>query len=384
MIIKKILSALRNRWYQWRNYKENMGLVTTQPVEHKDQPCVIFYFTDKHHADSGRHYFSLMNTFALSGYQLVMIHDYTFIASCQHMAKMLYALPGLQIVKKPDTHMLKNTRYVFYEDSTKLKKLSLPDHIKKFKMKYNIFSEEREGIDFPYYISPDCYDTGESEQIPDFQKTNRTMRLFFSGNMSPEKYNNNLISAYFHKLNRIEMVNELEKSLAADQKVLITDQSQYAGYLTGYHNIFLYSIWYWGDIKDISARVFSQDWLKTLAHADFFLACPGTSMPMCHNIIEAIAVGTIPVTQYPEYFSPPLEHGKTCITFTSLEDLSTQVLRLFSMDEQEIKEMRSQVIEYYNTYLKPETFINNLSTQYSGGNVYFHASKKSIEQTVDG
>ena len=43
-------------------------------------------------------------------------------------------------------------------------------------------------------------------------------------------------------------------------------------------------------------------------------------MPMCHNIIESMAVGVIPITNYPEWFDPDLEHMKNCIVFDDQKD----------------------------------------------------------------
>ena len=99
-------------------------------------------------------------------------------------------------------------------------------------------------------------------------------------------------------------------------------------------------------------------WLMHLAKTDFFLAPPGIVMPMCHNIIEAMAVGAIPVTNYPEWFSPKLEHLKNCIQFSNKQDLVDKVKFILDMDNQGIKLLRENVIDYYEAYLTNEQFIN--------------------------
>lgn len=70
----------------------------------------------------------------------------------------------------------------------------------------------------------------------------------------------------------------------------------------------------------------ADEWLQTLADADYFLAPPGYSQPFCHNIVEAMAVGTIPITQYGAFFAPPLRDGEERLAFDSLPAL-TAVLR---------------------------------------------------------
>jgi hypothetical protein len=44
-------------------------------------------------------------------------------------------------------------------------------------------------------------------------------------------------------------------------------------------------------------------WLELLAATYFFIAMPGSSTPLCHNIIEAMSKSTIPVVQYNNFFS---------------------------------------------------------------------------------
>ena len=56
-------------------------------------------------------------------------------------------------------------------------------------------------------------------------------------------------------------------------------------------------------------------WLEALAKADFFLACPGVLMPLCHNVIESLVAGAIPILQYGSYLSPRLEDGINCLAF---------------------------------------------------------------------
>ena len=53
--------------------------------------------------------------------------------------------------------------------------------------------------------------------------------------------------------------------------------------------------------KEGAERIKAEAALDALAKADFFLACPGVGMPLCHNLIEAIAAGAIPILQYAAY-----------------------------------------------------------------------------------
>jgi hypothetical protein len=107
-------------------------------------------------------------------------------------------------------------------------------------------------------------------------------------------------------------------------------------------------------------RIEFADWLGTLAQADFFLSPPGIVMPMCHNIVEAMAVGTIPITNYPEWMDPHLEPMKNCLAFDDGDDLIATLRRALAMSPEEIARMKANVIEYYERYLRPQTFVERV------------------------
>src|SRR5260370_10572567 len=75
-------------------------------------------------------------------------------------------------------------------------------------------------------------------------------------------------------------------------------------------------------------HVMHSEWLKTLSRCEVFLAPPGISMPQCHNIIEAMAVGCIPLTNYIEWLSPPLTDGVNCFQFRDENDLRKRVFEI--------------------------------------------------------
>jgi len=104
-------------------------------------------------------------------------------------------------------------------------------------------------------------------------------------------------------------------------------------------------------------RIEPENWLDTLAMADFFLSPPGIVMPMCHNIIEAMAVGTIPITNYPEWLDPPLRHMEDCLVFDQRADLVARLRAALALDQGEIARLRRNVISYYGAHMRPDTFI---------------------------
>ncbi len=105
-----------------------------------------------------------------------------------------------------------------------------------------------------------------------------------------------------------------------------------------------------------------EKWLEELSSANFFLALPGSHMLMCHNAIECMAVGTIPIISYENWFFPNLINGKNCLTYRTLDDLKSVIKYANSLDAVTLKNMRQAVSDYYDQYLnilKVSHFLKN-------------------------
>lgn len=92
-------------------------------------------------------------------------------------------------------------------------------------------------------------------------------------------------------------------------------------------------------------------WLELLARADFFLCPPGRIMPPSHNLVEAMAVGTIPITNYPEWFRPALGDRRECLAFDTTAALDAALDRALAMPAAEVAAMRAAVIAYHDRHL---------------------------------
>ena len=107
-------------------------------------------------------------------------------------------------------------------------------------------------------------------------------------------------------------------------------------------------------------KIPQERWLEALAKADFFLACPGVGMPLCHNVIESLAAGAIPILQYSAYLPPPLEDGVNCLAFSNAAGLREVIERALAMNQQEIQRLRAGVKAYYDAFLAPGRFAKRL------------------------
>ncbi len=120
--------------------------------------------------------------------------------------------------------------------------------------------------------------------------------------------------------------------------------------------------------------------LDVLSGCAFFLAAPGVAVPMCHNVVEAMSVGAVPVLNYPEQFDPPLEHRVNCLAFSTADELTRCVREALSMDEGRVAALRLGALAYYKRYLSPEAVVGSiLRSKETVTTLLLNAEQRSVE-----
>jgi hypothetical protein len=205
----------------------------------------------------------------------------------------------------------------------------------------------------PYPMHPILYKRKQHERLGRFRENKRRVTILFSGNYG-EGYVHSILPDQFGKMSRPEIMALL---LASEIPHIVNTREEIDSFLyrAGYRNAFIL-------VNTKNVYIDQKNWLDALSKSHFFLAPPGDIRPMCHNIIETMAVGAIPITSYPEWFHPPLMHRKNCLVFTDKTDLFQKIEMAMGMDGRDIGEMRRQVIHYYDHYLSPESFVNSVQS----------------------
>jgi len=209
----------------------------------------------------------------------------------------------------------------------------------------------------PYSMHPLTYAGNHDRRLGALRPEQRTIRLFFAGNADRKAYTSadsmRAICKRFDMMNRVEVIDALQ-GLPKQSLWRLTDETELAEALSGgcgNRCVLAFS----GE-----CRVPHSRWLETLARCDVFLAPPGVFMPICHNIIEAMAVGCIPLTNYADWFFPPLTDRVNCLRFRDESELLDRVREVLAFEANEIALIRRSVIEYYEQHLAPETFLERL------------------------
>jgi len=229
-------------------------------------------------------------------------------------------------------------------------------------------SDFRKCLSFPYIMHPLIYHTQMHKEVARLREHPTAMRLFFGGNLDARLYDSSAMQENYGKLSRLTVVDTLRRCLDEEHLRGIRDQKDLLKVLGGKHGGFSW-------IANPELRIQSVEWLQVLAKCDFFLACTGVSKPMCHNCVEAMSVGTIPVLEYPEYFHPPLTDGENCLVFSGKESLIETVNKVFDLDEPAILKLKLAVIDYYETHLSPEAFGQKITGPDRGNKIAFMAHK---------
>lgn len=212
-------------------------------------------------------------------------------------------------------------------------------------------------VHLPYPMSPMVLEQGGLERIGTLRGGPRPVRILFAGHFERSHYDRpDFHERRFGKRNRWALLEHLR---AGGRTVEPASRAELEGMLAGE-----------GGRKGVvvvdAARVpiAPREWLDLVAKADFFFCPPGRIMPPCHNLVEALAVGTIPITNSPEWFWPVLGGGGECLAFDSTADLEGAVDRALAMPAVEVDAMRAAAIAYHDRHLDPRRIARLLAARW--------------------
>lgn len=322
-----------------------MGQLVEVMDSSRRKPVVFAKFLDKDILDEqGRLMFSLLNAFATSGHP-ILLFDNLPVERLGKYAVKARSLPGLNLTTRVPERV-DDMLYVFdREDRT----IGKGEWQKKIRVRFDIFSPYwlRRPVLMPFPIHPVHAAPGLRERLDMFRSNSRRIRIFFSGETSG--YTDSRINYPKAKLPRLDTINTVRERMG--ERVVFVQQQAALDRLLSADYVDKCVI-----LDTSKLRVPDQDWLGVLSQADFFLAPPGIVMPMCHNSVEALAVGVIPIINYPEWFVPSLEDRQNCVVFDDKDDLIAKLDFVLAMDAQTIAPMRERAIAYYDVNMSNHSF----------------------------
>ncbi|WP_300156377.1 hypothetical protein [Solidesulfovibrio sp.] len=205
----------------------------------------------------------------------------------------------------------------------------------------------------PYPMHPNVYRTGQVAMIPELRRLPKCVGVFFAGNIKPEYASESkLLRHYVSRPAAVESVlrrfGRRVRLFSRREALLRALAEEDLG-----SSIVVFDA--------TTERLGREEWFPVLARSRFFLALPGVVMPMCHNCVEAMALGVVPILGYGQLFSPPLESGAVCLEYVSEAELAAAIETALAMDATTYARMRRRSLDHYDRYMVPSAFLRGLS-----------------------
>ena len=196
----------------------------------------------------------------------------------------------------------------------------------------------------PYFAHPEFYRSGLHDAVRGMRGRERNVKIFFAGTQSESAYSK---SFNFPILNRDRILRHLSEKLEWVEKAQ-ADESGRRSMLIVTTN----------DTRDTldKHRLSIQNYIELMSRSEFFICPPGGRIPHSHNLIEAMSVGTIPITNYHSYMRPPLTSDDNCLAFSTLQEFEKIIDRALQMPAAEVQRLREGVLSYYDEHLEPKSF----------------------------
>ena len=287
-----------------------------------------------------RYLYGLLKMFDLAGWNVSLKFHPWLLLNLRNHAEWIYDVRSLKIrhFDAPDGHLV-------IADRPKRNGILLDTA-------YFSNSKPKRSFSLPFLMNPSIYHTGLYYSLSRIGRKKRHIRIFLGGNLD-DSYENSGVENRFGIENRAQIRRTIETDFADSRALSIASTKEEAlKILDGTEPVGLFVL--------RNNVVSNKEWMELLSASSFFIAPPGTLMPFSHNIIEAMAMGAVPITQYGDLFDPPLIDGKTCLVFDNKKSLIDVVKYAMTAKHREVQDLRRNVIKYYNDQLDPKKIVDRI------------------------
>lgn len=297
----------------------------------------------------GRRFYSMFIFFVRAGYYPLINKNYLFLHNISSRYKKLCLQEEFSLFTSPAEI---NHPYVLVTDkkdslyAAQATKVLVIDHKPDYKDGDGTYP-------YPFPMFPSIYAEKKDLQIDEYRQIKKQWRVFFGGGAKVNEYDKASIRNIYKKIPRGEVLDILRKKLPKNQWIEPADSAQLDDLLQSEFNGMVL-------VNTDYCRIPVEQWLSVLSLGSFYLACPGVRYPMSHNSIEAMAVGSVPIIQYPELFYPSLTDGENCLVYKDAESLIKVVSSAMSMTAEEINRLSKGASDYYDQYLSPQQAVGRL------------------------
>lgn len=343
-------------------------LQQARPLPTEGKLVVFDFHSNRIDGPQGRRFFNLFTFFTRAGYFPVFINHYAFIANPRNNFKAeCFRHPFAVIDHLGRVHQHPGPVLLISDQPTPAGSVASQDAptsntLRRFTVSLGV--DEQIGpneFPWPFPMFPGLYRLNQDESLSERRVQPRPWGFFFGGQSASHKYDKNWVRGVYGKVTRGAYLDIARETLAAGPGVTEPANEADLAALTTTPvagGVLVYSE---------RCKIPADQWLATMARSRFFFACPGVRYPMSHNAVEALAVGSVPIIEYPEDFHPALQDGVNCLTFNGEAGLKTAINRAANMTDADWETLSANAIHYYDHNLSPQAAINRLLTAYEQG-----------------
>jgi len=184
----------------------------------------------------------------------------------------------------------------------------------------------------------------------------RKIGAFFVGNKKINTYNSDITKKLFNVTTRYDMFNYIIEKLPNE---ILYIPKNLESFLKDIELDFLKNKIVLLDINNF--EIPREHYFKILLQTDFFIHMCGVIYPYCHNQIESMMAGCIPITQFSDFYVPPFQHEKDSVLFQSLDGLIDILFKInLGYFSSAIQMMRRNIVDYYKTNYSFHSFKEKL------------------------
>lgn len=213
-------------------------------------------------------------------------------------------------------------------------------------MKHLRGEETAQTLFLPILFHPDMLNTEAYEKASGLAvKDKRPIGALFAGNCDQATYDNPEIEAQYGLLNRYSIM-QLASKLPAGQVVFPLDRRSFDEALIAGK---LADKLVWIDTNRF--RIAQNEWLDIIGKSRHFVCTPGVRYPYCQNLNEAMACGSVPILQYPDFYQPSLRDGANALVFSNGVDFAKTIGRALETNPADWGQISRSAVEYHDSRL---------------------------------
>lgn len=268
-----------------------------------------------------------------------------------------------------------NTKIVFAKPSKK--DLVLSTFTNKYEgsiyLNLNFYSKKiniQDELIVPLMMHPINYFNGYHNQCYTLREQKlRTKNVFFAGSIQQKNYDSRLLDLFHNTQTRHKLIMLLKKN---------RDDVKFPSERDELFNLLMEDKAQIIIADRACSPIYPTEWLTILSKISFFIALPGTTIPFCHNIVEAMSVGVIPILSYAHQMPKGLIDGRNCLIYDDEKSFLEKINQTSIFTDEQLKNMRREVIDYYEERLNFKN-LGKLVMQHNPKQIFANAEFFSLQ-----